>query len=318
MANNYIIGNNNVGYFLAYILENTTLILHKTLEELDYNAGPKVIPTSLLSLVKNNFENIAVLELQRFYDDRGKCTSVIPKNFENLYSLYTRGKTSVDESYYKNLEKYEKFISINNNGPEKSFDLFFEKIKESVNKRIIDNAITNIDLSGNITVGGEVLEYNRIISTINIIDLSELDNSGKIRDSITENYRLEGFNLPFNDKFVYVCSLDSKEDNILSKLYKQVLVTGKPYFRKTYIDNIIIYESMRNIYEKDIEGNKVLEYIESTQITDNLRINKVMGIDLVGKFSEWNENTDLETIYNRAKELKEFYNLSENNHKKVL
>ena len=37
MYNNYILGDNMVGYFLAYLLENTTLILHKTLEELDYN-----------------------------------------------------------------------------------------------------------------------------------------------------------------------------------------------------------------------------------------------------------------------------------------
>jgi len=43
-----------------------------------------------------------------------------------------------------------------------------------------------------------------------------------------------------------------------------------------------------------------------------------MGIDLVGKFSEWNENINLESLYQRAHELKEFYNFSENNHKKVL
>ena len=43
---NYVIGNNAVSYFLAYLLENTTLILHKTLEELDYNAGQKIIPNS--------------------------------------------------------------------------------------------------------------------------------------------------------------------------------------------------------------------------------------------------------------------------------
>jgi len=82
-------------------------------------------------------------------------------------------------------------------------------------------------------------------------------------------------------------------------------------------DNIII-ESMRNIYQKDIEGNTIINYTESTQISDNLNINKCMGIDLVGKFSEWNENTTLETIYFRAKQLQEFYNNIENNHKKVL
>ena len=124
--------------------------------------------------------------------------------------------------------------------------------------------------------------------------------------------------MPHTDKFIYVCSLDSIEDKTLSNLYRQVLVTGKTYFRKTYIGEKIIYESMRNIYEKNIEGNNIIDYIESTQITDNLLIKKVMGIDLVGKFSEWNENMDLETIYIRSKELKEFYTFSENNHKKVL
>jgi len=215
-------------------------------------------------------------------------------------------------------EKYCKYISINDKGPEESYDLLFKKIKESVNKRTLDKQLNSIDLTGRITVGEEVLDFDRIISTINIVDLVELENSGKIRDSITENHKLEGFNLPYNDRFVYVCSLDSGEDITLSNLYKQVLATGKPYFRKTYIGKKIIYESMRNIYDKDIEGNKILDYIESTQISDNLRIKKVMGIDLVGKFSEWNENINLESLYQRAHELKEFYNFSENNHKKVL
>ena len=307
-----------MSYFLAYLLENTTLILHKTLEELDYNAGQKIIPVSIIDLIKKEFEDYSIKEFQRFYDDRGKLTSVLPKNFENLYSLYTRGKTSVEKSYYSNVEKYCKYISINDMGPEESYDLLFKKIKESVNKRTLDKQLNSIDLTGRITVGEEVLDFDRIISTINIVDLVELENSGKIRDSITENHKLEGFNLPYNDRFVYVCSLDSGEDITLSNLYKQVLATGKPYFRKTYIGKKIIYESMRNIYDKDIEGNKILDYIESTQISDNLRIKKVMGIDLVGKFSEWNENINLETLYQRAHELKEFYNFSENNHKKVL
>jgi len=318
MHNNYILGDNIVGYFLAYLLENTTLILHKTLEELDYNSGPKIIPVSLLPLVSKHFKDTKILEFERFYDDRGKYTSIMPKNFKNLYSLYTRGKTSVEESYYKTLKKYEGFISIDNMGPEKSFDLFFEKIKETVNKRILNNTITDIDLSGSITVGTDVLKFNNIISTINMVDLTELESSGKIRNSIVENYNLNGFNLPHSDKFIYICRLDSAEDKTLSTLYKQVLATGKPYFRKTYIGETIIYESMRNIYEKTIEGNTILNYIESTQITDNIRIKKVMGIDLVGKFSEWNENIDLETIYIRSKELKEFYTFSENNHRKVL
>ena len=307
-----------MSYFLAYLLENTTLILHKTLEELDYNAGQKIIPVSIIDLIKKEFEDYSIKEFQRFYDDRGKLTSVLPKNFENLYSLYTRGKTSVEKSYYSNVEKYCKYISINDMGPEESYDLLFKKIKESVNKRTLDKQLNSIDLTGRITVGEEVLDFDRIISTINIVDLVELENSGKIRDSITENHKLEGFNLPYNDRFVYVCSLDSGEDITLSNLYKQVLATGKPYFRKTYIGKKIIYESMRNIYDKDIEGNKILDYIESTQISDNLRIKKVMGIDLVGKFSEWNENINLESLYQRAHELKEFYNFSENNHKKVL
>ena len=41
-------------------------------------------------------------------------------------------------------------------------------------------------------------------------------------------------------------------------------------------------------------------------------------INLIGRFSEWNENTTLETIYNRAMQLKEFYSSNENNHKIIL
>ena len=139
-----------------------------------------------------------------------------------------------------------------------------------------------------------------------------------MKNFIIDNNKLEGFNLPHNDKFIYICKLESEEDKTLSNIYKQVLVTGKAYFRKTYVKDKIIIESMRNIYDDQIEGNSVEKYIESTQISDNLNINKVLGIDLVGRFSEWSENTTLETIYDRAYELKEFYSFNENNHKKVL
>ena len=86
MHNNYILGDNIVGYFLAYLLENTTLILHKTLEELDYNSGPKIIPVSLLPLVSKHFKDTKILEFERFYDDRGNSTTVMPKNFGKLYN----------------------------------------------------------------------------------------------------------------------------------------------------------------------------------------------------------------------------------------
>jgi len=313
----YILGNNNASWFLSYLLD-TKIILHKTLDNLDYNAGPEIIQPSLLNIVKGEFENVTISELERFYDDRGKQTSVQPKNFGKLYSLYTRGKVITEESYKNSYSKYEKYVSINGFGPEESYKLFLLKIKESVNKNTIDSSIKSIETSGNIHLESESLPFERIISTMNIIDLAELDLSGNIRDSIINNNSLEGFNLPHNDRFIYICSLDNSEDKTISKIYKQVLVTGKPYFKKTYILDKIIFESMRNIYQKDIDGNKILQYIESTQISDNLSINKVLGIDLVGKFSEWNENTTLETIYHRAKQLQEFYNNNENNHKKVL
>jgi len=314
----YIIGNNNVSWFLAYLLPETKLLLHKTLQSFDQNAGPKIIPSTLIDVVKQEFKTVQVKDFERFYDDRGKQTSIASKNFGNLYSLYTRGKVITEETYKDNYSKYKKYVSINDLCFEESYNLFFEKVKQIVNKRAIDISIKNIDLQGKLIIGDRELKFDRLISTINIIDLADLDSTGKIRNYIIDNNNLEGFNLPYNDKFIYVTALTSDEDKTLSNIYKQVLIIGKAYFRKTYLSDTIVYESMKNIYDKNIDGNKILQYIESTQISDNLAINKVLGIDLVGKFSEWNENTTLETIYQRAKQLQEFYNNSENNHKKVL
>ena len=58
----YILGNNNTSWILAYLLKETKLILHKTLEELDYNAGPHLIQTGLLDLVKKEFDDVSVLD----------------------------------------------------------------------------------------------------------------------------------------------------------------------------------------------------------------------------------------------------------------
>ena len=47
----YVIGNNIASYFAAYVL-NLTLIKHKTLEQLDGNHGPDIIPEKLLKFCK--------------------------------------------------------------------------------------------------------------------------------------------------------------------------------------------------------------------------------------------------------------------------
>tara|TARA_R110000824_G_scaffold247750_1_gene436811 strand:+ start:1504 stop:2451 length:948 start_codon:yes stop_codon:yes gene_type:complete len=313
----YVLGNNQVSYFVSYVL-NIPLVKHKTLEKMDSNHGQEIIPPTLFDFVKNIFNECSILDYERFYNDRGKFTSKKPKNFSNLYSLYTRGKTTPETSYLKQLDKYQKYVSIQGLGPEDSFKLLFKKIEESVNKNCIDKQLISIEYPQKLSFSDLEITFKRLISTINLVDLVELDSSGKIRNSIIDNYSLDGFNLPHTDKFIYVCKLQSEEDIVLSGIYKQVLATGQPYYRKTYNKNIVIYECMRNIYDKAIDGNEIINYIETTQISDNLDIQKVIGIDLIGKFSQWKENTSLETIYSRCMELKEFYNIGENNHKKVL
>ncbi len=312
----YVLGNNFVSYFVSYIL-NIPLVTYKSLETLDRNHGEDSIPPSLIGTCRTLFSECSVTEYERFYDDRGKCTSNRPKNFHKLYCLYTRGKTNVENSYLKQLEKYQKYVSINGKGPEESYELLFDKIKETVNKSRIDKPLLKLDTNGKLIFSDEEVKFDRLISTINLADLVDLDSSTKIRQSIVENNNLDGFHLPHNDKFIYICDLKSSEDKILSGIYKQVLATGRPYFRKTYVGDKVFYDCMRNIYEDKIEGNDVIEYVETTQISDNLDIKKVMGIDMVGKFAQWKEGVNLETIYNDCQELKEFYESSEKNHKKV-
>lgn len=312
----YVLGDNSVSYIVSYLLD-IPLIKYKTLEDLDRNHGPDIIPQKLMGLCNDIFEDCTIAEYERFYDDRGKFTSNRPKNFYKLYCLYTRGKTNVESSYLKQLEKYQKYVSINGKGAEESYNLFIEKIKESVNKNCIDKQLNEIKVNGTLRFSDEDVNFSNIISTINIVDLVELDKSGKIRNSVIENNNLESFDLPYNDKFIYICKLDSNEDKTLSGIYKQVLANGRPYFRKTYVDGIIYYDCMRNIYEDNIENNEVTGYVETTQISDNLCLSRVMGIDMVGKFAQWKEGVDLETIYEDCMELKEFYGNSEKNHKKV-
>ena len=313
---NYVLGDNFVSYFVSYIL-GVELVRYKSLERLDRNHGQDSIPPSLINICKHFFSDCRIIEYERFYDDRGKCTSNRPKNFYKLYCLYTRGKINVEASYLKQLEKYQKYVSINGTGPEKSYELLFEKIKENVNKTCIDETLLKIDTKGKLIFDNREVEFSRLVSTINAVDLAELDDTGKIRQSMIENNKLEGFHLPHNDKFVYICNLQSEEDKILSGIYKQVLATGRPYFRKTYVGDKVFYDCMRNIYDDKIEGNEVIKYVETTQISDNLDMKKVMGIDMIGKFSQWKEGVTLETIYHDCLELKEFYEDSEKNHKKV-
>ena len=143
----YVLGDNSVSYLVSYLL-NIPLVKHKTLEELDRNHGPDIIPTQLVEICKEFFEDCSVLEYERFYDDRGKFTSNRPKNFYKLYCLYTRGKTNIEDSYIKQLDKYQKYVSINGLGPEESYNLLIDKIKENVNKNCIDKQLLEIDIKG--------------------------------------------------------------------------------------------------------------------------------------------------------------------------
>ena len=82
----YILGNNFVSYFVSYILK-VPLVKYSSLEDLDRNHGQDMIPPVLINICNEIFDNCSIREYERFYDDRGKCTSNRPKIFTN-YIVY--------------------------------------------------------------------------------------------------------------------------------------------------------------------------------------------------------------------------------------
>ena len=96
----YVIGNNLVTEMATYLLPGVKQINCGTDFD-EWNIGTFYIPYYCLDFVSKVFPGaqLTKYELRTMYDMRNTLSAVKPKNFDQIYKLYTRGKVNVENEY---------------------------------------------------------------------------------------------------------------------------------------------------------------------------------------------------------------------------
>ncbi len=316
----YVIGNNLVATMAAYLLPNVKHIKSPTPDLDAWNIETFYIPYYCIDFVKSVLPgaNLTKYELRTMYDMRATLSAVKPKNFDQIYTLYTRGKVNVEKEYLRTISESLDVISINGESPLNSLIILYDELQKLTVDKVEENTVKEIDSEQKLIKLEDGIEYvyDKLLYTTDLPSLLSLDSKKTIEYSIDKNYaNNDTFSLPVVDKYVYRCKLENENDIEISKIFNQIATVGKPWFRKIYYNGSVVYESLKQIFDDKIEGNSVQEYIEESQITNTLGITKVVGIDLLGKCAEWNNSVGFGHVIRRCNSLLEYYGDDEKNHK---
>ena len=316
----YVIGNNLVATMAAYLLPNVKHIKSPTPDLDSWNIETFYIPYYCLDFVKSVLPgaNLTKYELRTMYDMRATLSAVKPKNFDQIYTLYTRGKVNVEKEYLRTISESLDVISINGESPLNSLIILYDELQKITSEKVEEKIVKEIDPEQKLIKLDDGIEYvyDKLLYTGDLTSLLNLDSKNTIEYYISKNYvNGEPFSLPVVDKYVYRCKLENKNDIEISKIFNQIATVGKPWFRKIYYNGSVVYESLKQIFDDKIEYNSVQEYIEESQITNTLGITKVTGIDLLGKCAEWNNSVGFGHVIRRCNSLLEYYGDDEKNHK---
>ena len=316
----YVIGNNLVATMATYLLPNVRHLKSPSPDLDILNIETFYIPYYCLDFVKSVFPGakLTKYELRTMYDMRATLSAVKPKNFDQIYKLYTRGKVNVEKEYLRTISESLDVISINGESPLNSLIILYDELRKLTKDKVEEITITEIDATQKLIKleGGIEYVYDKLLYTGDLPSLLSLDSKKTVEYSIEQNYaHSDTFTMPVVDKYVYKCKLQNENDIEISKIFDQIATVGKPWFRKIYHNGTVVYESLKQIFDDKIEGNTVLQYTEESQITNTLGIAKVAGIDLLGKCSEWNNSVGFGHVIRRCNSLIEYYGDDEKNHK---
>ena len=313
--NNYIVGYNPVSFILCFLLDNVKIIdVTPKYNIYDYHLSdlylkPSADLFSFLSKLEIRYTEESYMAYFGFVNRIGP---ELPENFVEIYNLYTRGKSFVEDEYQDQINQYIAYVSINNKGPYESYVYLIKQLEKYVleNNLFIEGSLLSIEPGVVVLNDGDSLNYDRLIYTEDIESLDQILKGVSIKDFIFKHYYPEDvlkLNLPLHNKNVYVCENKSEVDLDMAHITHQILYTGKPYFKKTYYGDRIIYEATKKIFKKEIDGNPILYDYETKIVKDNLDLNKICGIDLVGRLAQCYESLTIKDVILRCGKLNEKY-----------
>lgn len=290
---NYILGGGVAGLISAFYLNDYVIIDQNPLGQLNlpFIPGPRIIKSNenSISFIKKLGIEFQEKKVLVGYTENGhKLLDDLTDQFKKDYSLITRNTDKVESSF---LSSSEKEITILTDGTDLFYNKVFEKCYELVADRIIKSKVISINTkSKTIQTDNELMDYEHVISTLNLKILTKILNIDN-----------EVINLNCLKKHFVQCSYDNDYDiNIASKNYHYIYSTNKQYTRKTYFKDYIVYEMCEENDSSHIESNKVINRICNVpiQIQNSLDIRNLHGIDLIGRYAQWNHSIKANEIIN--------------------
>lgn len=293
--NNYILGGGPAGLIAAFYNPEFQIIDKNPMGQLNlpFVPGPRILKVDEYS--KRFIDRLGIeyttKKIRVGYSFNGiDVVSEADQKFKEEYSFITRGTTKIETSFLSSGEnEIEVFAS--ENGDDLYYKVF-AVLTDLLKDRIVGANVSSINTK-NRTVGVEIndakcdLMYDDIVSTLNINIMFKLLN-------------LEPLNLAASKKHFIQCEFTNPEDIENAKKYHYIYSCNRIYTRKTYFKdnfrNYIVYEFCQPYEEildvPSIQGNKVIKHINNIpiQINNSIDFRNIQGIDLVGRFAQWNHS----------------------------
>ena len=91
-------------------------------------------------------------------------------------------------------------------------------------------------------------------------------------------------------------------ENHPSLFFDYVYSADTDWTRQTFFRDYIVYESVEPIKGDTIEGNKIINKFENLpiQIKESLRIGTIDGIEMLGRFAEWDHQVKANEVLDKV------------------
>ena len=133
--NNYIIGYNPISFILCFLLDNVKIIdVAPKYNLYDYHLADLYLKPSPELFKFLNSMNLRYTEetYMAYFGFVNRIGPELPKDFVEIYNLYTRGKNFVEAEYQDQINQYVPYVSINNKGPYESYVYLLEELEKYV------------------------------------------------------------------------------------------------------------------------------------------------------------------------------------------
>lgn len=324
-----ILGGGVAGLVIANILPNSIVIDKNPLGQLNtpFIPGPRVFKQNetvknFLNLFYKDYKEVVEHAIKIGYIDEGTILEEATDDFKVKYSMITRGTTKVEASF---LSSGENTINILSDGTEHFYNKVFQNLTDNVKDRIVYDEVESISSKKKLITlkSGQEISYTKCYSTLNLKILLKL-------------LALEptDLNLSTKPKHFVQCEYSNEKDLENANKFHYMYSTNGLWTRKTYFKDYIVYELSdeavkqyntyklcSNVTEEEIEksqkdflisvcdSNFVLNKIFNLpfQITKSMDIRNIQGIELVGRYAQWNHSIKANEVIEKFK--KEIDNL---------